>query len=170
MMGAHPRCTSGRVSLVRLAVGILRRAPYGFLITSGTPPSARLVQHLLVDDDAAVWIGTSPRSRKVRSVVADGVATYAVEDRERFAYVSVAGPADIIDGVEARIRLWEEGLRPFFPDGPEGDDFVLVRVAPDAVEVMSFADRVHPDPFGLVPARAERRKDVWQRVPPDRRP
>ena len=168
--GTGPTGNSGDVSLVPLAVQIMRDIPYGFLISPGSPPTARLVQHLFVSDDAAVWIGTSPRSRKAQSIAADGTATYAVEDRTRFAYVSVSGPAVGVDDLEARCSLWEEGLRAFFPEGPDGDDFTLIQLVPDNVEVMSFADGVHPDPYGLVPAIAERRDDTWQQLlPHDRR-
>lgn len=158
------------MALVPLAVEIIRSAPYGFLVTSGLPPKARLVQHLRVDDEAVVWIGTSPRSRKAHAVATEGVATYVVEDLARFAYVSVAGAADLVDDVLMRKELWEEGLRSFFPAGPEGDDFVLVRVKPDVVEVMSFADGVHPDPYGLVPSVAERSGGGWHEVEATRLP
>lgn len=95
-----------------LAVEVLRNVPYGFLVTSGSPPTARLVQHLRVEDDGVVWIGTSP----------------------------------------------------------EGDDFVLVRVRPHVVEAMSFADGLHPDPYGLVPGMAERSNGAWSDVEPTQLP
>ncbi|MAT07229.1 MAG: stress protein [Acidimicrobiaceae bacterium] len=156
------------MDIAQLAVETLRTVPYGFLVTPATPPTARLVQHLHVDDDAAVWIGTSPRSRKASSIATHGAATYVVEDRDRFAYVSVAGTADVVTDLATRNRMWEEGLRAFFPAGPEGDDFVLVRLTPDVVEAMSFADGVHPDPYGLVPCRVERREGAWREVEPER--
>lgn len=173
-MGCAPNAISGRsvseIDTVPLALGILRSVPYGFLITSGSPPAARLVQHLRVDDDGAVWIGTSPRSRKAHAVRSDRVATYVVEDRSRFAYACISGAADVVDEIATRKQLWDQGLVAFFPDGPEADDFVLVRVIPRLVEVMSFADGVHPDPYGLVPASAERVGGEWHEVQPSRLP
>ena len=50
------------------------------------------------------------------------------------------------------------------PDGPEGDDFVLIRLVPRRIELMSFADRIHPEPYGLKEAVLERRDDGWARV------
>jgi general stress protein 26 len=158
------------IETLALALEILRSVPYGFLITPGSPPTARLVQHLSVEDDGVVWIGTSPRSRKAHAVTSEGLATYVVEDRSRFAYVSLSCAADVVDDMATRKQLWDQGLVAFFPDGPEGDDFVLVRVIPRVVEVMSFADGVHPDPYGLVPATAERASGNWQEVQPTRLP
>lgn len=99
--------------------------------------------------DAGVWIGTSPRSRKVREVRQRPAVTYAVEDRAAFAYTAVRGRAELIEDIDLRRARWEPGLRAFFPGGPDGDDFVLLHVVPSTVEVMSFAHGVHPDPYGL---------------------
>lgn len=135
---------------MQLACATLRSQPYGFLATCATTgPNVRLVQHLRIDDDAGVWIGTSPRSRKVREVQQRPAATYAVEDRASFAYAAVCGRAELVDDLDLRRALWEPGLQAFFPAGPGGDDFVLLHVVPSTVEVMSFAHGVHPDPYGL---------------------
>lgn len=138
------------MDLLSLVVRTLRSQPYGFLATSSLAgPSVRLVQHLRVDDDATVWLGTSPVSRKISEVREQDDATYAVEDREAFAYAVVRGRADIVEDPTMRRVLWDPGLRAFFPGGPDGNDFVLLRIAPSSLEAMSFADSVHPDPYGL---------------------
>lgn len=138
------------MDLSTVALAILRSHPYGFLATTGPArPSVRLVQHLRVDDDATIWIGTSPRSRKAVEIAGSPEVTYAAEDRARFAYAAVSARAEIIEDVAIRKALWEPGLEAFFPEGPGGDDFVLVRLTPDDIELMSFTDGVHPDPYGL---------------------
>lgn len=145
------------MDILALAVGILRSQPYGFLATPAADgPDLRLVQPLRIDDDATVWIGTSPASRKAGQVEARAGASYAVEDRSRFAYAAVRGPAGLVRDAQLCDALWEPGLAAFFPDGPHGGDFALLRVVPTSVEVMSFADGVHPEPYGLRPA-------VWSR-------
>jgi hypothetical protein len=42
------------------------------------------------------------------------------------------------------------GLEAFFPSGPDGDDFVLIHLVPNMIELIDFAHGVHPDPYGLV--------------------
>jgi general stress protein 26 len=152
------------------AMGLLRANPYGFLVTvSGAGrPHARLVQHLAVEDDATIWIGTSPRSRKAADIAHSAEVTYAVEDRGKFAYAAVSGTASLIADEAVRLRYWEEGLRAFFPDGPTGEDFVIIRIDGARIELMDFADGIHPAPYGLLPALAVRREE-WQLEPADRR-
>jgi general stress protein 26 len=158
------------------AQALLRRNPYGFLATPGAWPGAaphvRLVQHLAVTDDLTVWIGTSPRSRKAADIAAnpDSRVAYAVEDRAAFAYLSVSATVSVVDDERERAAKWEDGLAAFFPAGPLGDDFVLLRLDPLRLELMDFTRRLHPDPFGLVPVVVERHAGIWTAAPPDRAP
>ncbi|MFB8008872.1 pyridoxamine 5'-phosphate oxidase family protein [Nocardia sp. NPDC056000] len=143
--------------LFEIAAALLRANTYGFLITIGDEiPNARLVQHVGLDDDGTIWIGTSPKSRKAADIAAHPKVTYAVQDRDTPAYVSVHATAEIVDDLATRKERWINGFEKFFPAGPDGDDFVLLRLRPHAVEVMDFARQIHPDPFGLLPARAVR--------------
>ncbi len=148
---------------LEVARRLLRAAPYGFLITSSEEGlRARLVQHLLVDDDCSIWLATSPRSRKVADIqTSRGPVVYAVEDQEAFGYVTVSGEPSLIDDDARRSELWEEGLRAFFPGGPLGGDLVLVRVAAHRLELMSFADGIHPDPYGLAALTLTRAGGGW---------
>jgi general stress protein 26 len=156
--------------LVEVALRLLREAPYGFLVTaeSDGPPSGRLVQHLEVTADLAVTFSTSPRSRKAVRIARWGSATYLVEDLGHLAYAALAGPARLIEDLDERRRLWHEGLRAFFPDGPAGDDFVLVTLAAERVELWSLGDGVHPEPYGLIPASAVRTGEGWRTVAAER--
>lgn len=125
---------------------------YGFLVTIGMRPHARLVQHLLADEGLDVWIGTSPASRKVAEA-AEGWATYALEDRPCFAAVSLSGPVTVVDAPDLRTHHWAEGFDAFFPDGPLGDDYVLLHLVPNEIELIDFANGIHPDPYGLASQR-----------------
>lgn len=148
--------------LAGLAVGMLRANPYGFFVTATSEgPHSRLVQHLCVDEDTTIWIGTSPRSRKVADIAVSPRVCYSVEDRAAFAYVTIAADAAVVEDAAQCRAKWDPGLATFFPAGPEGDDFVVLRLSPLRVELMSFAQRVHPDPYGLVPAVIERRAGAW---------
>lgn len=149
--------------LVRAALLILRGNPSGFPSTrSDADLHTRLVQHLRVDDDCGVWVGTSPGSRKAAEIRRDPAVTVAVEDRGRFAFATVVGRAGLVTDHELRQEVWREGdLAPFFPAGPLGDDFVLVHVRADRLELMDFAAGIHPDPFGPVPVAVVRSGDGW---------
>ena len=152
--------------LAELAIEIVRSAPYGFVVTAeeAGPPSGRLVQHLLVDARAKVVFSTSPATRKAQRIEATGSMTYLVEDRQRFAYVSLSGPAKLETALAARREHWEEGLRAFFPDGAESEDFVLVVMETERIEMWSATDGPHPDPYGLAAVTLARTDAGWQRV------
>ena len=159
-------------ALLKIALETLRGYPFGFLSTVGSEPErvdTRLVEHLAVDDDLDVWIGTSPRSRKVVQVAECPEATYAVEDREGVGAVTVRARARVVTDEDELTARWLDDLAAFFPGGPRGGDFVLLALRPYRVELMSFANGVHPEPYGLVPAVAERDGDAWRVVPADRR-
>jgi general stress protein 26 len=165
----HPGdvCYAARVDgsdLLANVLSLLRRTPYGFLISHAGDGgvSARLVQHLAVEDDGRTWIGTSPRSRKVQEIDMNPEVAYACEDRTSFAYVSLVGRARLVDDDDQRVARWNDGLATFFPDGPTGGDFVLVEVVPRRIEIMDFARAVHPEPLGLVPAVLVRRGHGWE--------
>jgi general stress protein 26 len=152
--------------LTELALEIVRSNPYGFVVTAeeSGPPSGRLVQHLAVDGQGRVVFSTSPATRKARRIEAAGEVTYLVEDRQRFAYVSLSGRAEIETSLAARREHWDEGLRAFFPAGPDGDDFVLVVLNTQRIEMWSATDGPHPDPYGLAAATVVRTDVGWQRI------
>ncbi|MFI9201540.1 pyridoxamine 5'-phosphate oxidase family protein [Streptomyces sp. NPDC053048] len=158
-------------SLFEAALRLARSNPYGFLTThDGDRPHTRLVEHVAVDDDGTVWIGTSPRSRKAAGIARRPEVTYAVEDRAAYAYVVLEGEATVEDDPELRLAHWKDSFEAFFPGGPAGDDYVLLRLRPRRIELMDFTRQVHPAPFGLVPAVVERDGTGWTPVHADRRP
>ena len=107
--------------LADMAIRMLRANPYGFLITAtGEGPHSRLVQHLCVDDDATIWVGTSPRSRKVADIAVSPLVCYSAEDGRRSpTSPSQRTPPWLRTPTQCRAK-WDSGLAPFFPSGPEG--------------------------------------------------
>jgi general stress protein 26 len=148
--------------LLDVALELLRANPYGFLSTvDNGQPHTRLVQHVSVDADGTVWIGTSPASRKAAEISRHRKVSYAVEDRAAFAYLCLHADAELVGDTTERVARWQNGLESFFPAGPAGDDFMLIRLRPHRIELMDFSRKIHPDPYGLVPAAAERRDGSW---------
>ncbi len=160
--------TAGR--MLAIVDELLASNPYGFLVSHGSGGHTRLVHHLGESGGSEVWIGTSPRSRKAADVRAVPGVTYAVEDRNRFAYVALYADAEVVEDAATLEARWVPDLEAFFPEGPLGGDFVLLRLAPWRIELMSFADAVHPEPYGLLPAALTRADGSrpWQAVQADR--
>lgn len=145
---------------------LLTQATYGFLGTTRSGlPASRLCEHLAVDDDLTIWIGTSRSSRKVTEIDADPAVVYAVEDRAGLGYIATMGRAALDTTPEQCAALWRPHLLRFFPDGPNGDDFTLLRIVVHQVELMSFAAGLHPEPLGLRSVTITKEGHTW--TPPD---
>ncbi|MGW1492640.1 pyridoxamine 5'-phosphate oxidase family protein [Streptomyces sp. NPDC002402] len=149
--------------LLALAVGTARRNPHGFLASADHAgrPHVRLMQHLVVDDDATVCFGTSRRSREVAGIAGAPEVGYAIEDRAAFSYVTLYGR--LVDDQARWLELWDDepGIR-FFPDRPTRGDFDLLELVPHRIELVDFTARVNPEPQGLVPAVIEKTGTGWE--------
>lgn len=142
---------------------ILEAAEFSFLITRGKKGAlnARLMQPFGPDDNLTIWFGASPRSRKIREIREDSQVTVTFEYAEEGAYVTLLGEAAIKTDRETRRLYWRDSFSAFWPDGPEGDDYVIISFSPSRIEVMDIDRGVAPEPFGLQPAVLERQGSVW---------
>ena len=136
---------------------------YGFLATSDARggPSVRMVQHLEVSDNLDVAFSTSPTTRKAAELRASPDVAYSIADESGGAAVTIYGPVTLGHDSERRRALWLDELELFFPGGPDSDDFLIVEIAAARVEVWSFADGIHPPPFGLNSASILRTAVGW---------
>lgn len=151
--------------VLKAAADSVQAAEYCFLITVMGDvgwPNARLMQTLALGDDMIVWLGTSVKSRKVREIADNNRVTLACVDTTETAYVTLFGNAAIEAGLAERQQFWREDWVTFFPEGPMGEDFVLIKFVPTRIEVMNFARNVAPEPFGLQPAILVRADVGWQ--------
>jgi len=141
----------------------LESVEYCFLITLGESgePHARLVQPFEPEEDLTLWVGTWVKSRKVQEIQRDSRVTLAFYDEEDTAYVTLKGSADIESGLENRKKYWREEWIGFLPEGPEGDDYVVIKFVPERIEMMSFGRGILPPPYGLRPAVLVRSADSW---------
>ncbi|MCG6981284.1 MAG: pyridoxamine 5'-phosphate oxidase family protein [Deltaproteobacteria bacterium] len=141
----------------------MRSAEYCMLITLGErgEANARLVQPFEPEGDMTIWVGTWSKSRKVREILNDRRVTLAFHDKEDTAYVTLLGSAEIESDINKKRKYWREEWVGFIPQGPEGEDYVLVKFTPFRIEIMSFGSGILPQPYGLKPAVLVRSDDVW---------
>ncbi len=141
----------------------LASVEFCFFITlnASGQPNTRLMQPFAPDADLTLWLGTSPASRKVQDIRRDPRVTLAFHHAPAVAYVTLHGLAEVITDIQARQQRWREDWRAFFPDGPTGDDYVLLRCVPAHIEALHFTQHITPAPFGLRPAILRRRGDHW---------
>ncbi len=115
----------------------------------GDQPRVRTVSPI-VEDDMSIWVTTRSTSRKIKQLRENPKICLAfVEPPEGDKAVTVIGEAQIIPDLEKRRRVWK--LAPFdlyehFPDGPDSDDFCVLRIMTNRIEwreVGTGALRIH---------------------------
>jgi general stress protein 26 len=103
----------------------------------GDQPRVRTVSPI-VEDDMSIWVTTRSTSRKVKQLRENPKICLAfVEPPDGDKAVTVIGEAQIIPDIEKKKRVWN--LAPFdlyehFPNGPESDDFCLLKIAINKIE------------------------------------
>ena len=149
--------------LLDVTMTTIQAAEHCFLITLGQDggPQARLMLPFPPEQNLTIWMGASPRSRKVRELRADPRATLGYDCAAEGAYVTLLGTASIEDDLALRRKYWRRRFVQFWPDGPEADDYVLIRFVPSRIELMNVAQEVVPEPYGLRAAVLVRRAREW---------
>jgi general stress protein 26 len=142
---------------------MLERAKYCFLITQSTESwcSARLLEPIVDAEDFILWFGTHPSSRKVKEIKTNPHVTVALENVSENANLVLYGVAVIEDNAEIKQQQWKETWRMFFPNGPLGQDYVVIKVEVKRMELMNFSRNVIPEPFGLKPLVFTKQETTW---------
>ena len=103
----------------------------------GDQPRVRIVSPV-VEDDMSIWVTTRSTSRKVKQLRENPKICLAfVEPPEGDKSVTVIGEASMIPDIEKKRRVWK--LAPFdlyehFPDGPDSDDFCVLKIMVNRIE------------------------------------
>lgn len=152
-------------STLAAARATIGRRSYCVLVTHDeVEMDGRVVQRARRPDESlTLWFGTTPTSRKVAQIRADPSVTVIFLDDSRTAGVTLRGSIEIVEDPAERRRHFRSSWWAFFPDGPEGDDFVALRFVPTAVQVWDGRRGVTPPPFGLASSRLVRENGGWAR-------
>ena len=152
------------VDLLHAARRVIDRAQICFLVTGQRSEDlhGRLMHPFPPDDDFTIWLGTSPRCRKIDDIRQGGSVLVAYSDVAHGAYATVAGNASLESSLPLRRQHWRETFREWWPDGPDSDDYVLIRLEPRRIELVSGAEHVEPEPKGLCAAVLSRQGERWR--------
>ena len=103
----------------------------------GDQPRVRPVSPI-VENDMSIWVTTYGTSRKVKQIRHNPkICLVFVEQPDGDKAATVIGEARIIPDIRKRRRVWK--LAPFdlyehFPEGPDSDDFCLLRIVVKRIE------------------------------------
>lgn len=141
----------------------MKEADYCFFMTHGESNqiNARLMHPFEPDSDFNVWLGASPNSRKVREVLRQNKVTLAFINPRSTAYITIVGTAVLDSNIDLKRKYWRAYWSDMYPGGPENDEYILIKVVPDRIELMDFADSALPQPYGLKPQGLARRGGAW---------
>lgn len=104
--------------------------------------------------DMTVWLATNARSRKVTEIKSDSRVTLHWVDPSGGGYVTLLGNAEIVTDPMERSARWKDEWSTFYEDRNHGDDYMLIRVVPFRLEVLSYdagllGDPVTWQPYGI---------------------
>jgi general stress protein 26 len=103
----------------------------------GDQPRVRTVSPI-VEDDMSIWVTTGGTSRKVKQIRQNPkicLAFVELPDGDKAAVV--IGEAQIIPDIEKKKRVWKLAsfdLWKHFPNGPDSDDFCLLKIIVKSIE------------------------------------
>ena len=147
----------GRVAIIAAAKEIMTTSRYATLVTIGPAgqPQARIVDPFAPDSNFIIWVATNALTRKVGEIKADARVTLLYFDATAREYATVIGTAQIVDDPAEKLRHWKQEWAEFYSDGPRGSDYVLIRVKPARLEVLSPSRGVLNDPKTWLPAAVD---------------
>lgn len=128
-----------KTEIVAAARDVMQRARYATFTTvdANGQPQSRVVDPVAPDSGLVVWIGTNPATRKVGEVRAHPRVSLLYFDATGLEYAMLTGAATVVTDAREKARHWKPEWAPFYPKGAQDPGYVLIRVAPSRVEVVS---------------------------------
>jgi general stress protein 26 len=95
---------------------------------------ARPVQTLAIERDRSLWFFTDIRSEKAFELTRDVRLGLGYADPKGRRYLAVAGTGRVLRDADKARKLWTVEQRAYYPDGPEDEHLVLLRVQVERAE------------------------------------
>jgi general stress protein 26 len=114
----------------RRFVGLLRSFDTAMLATRTSDGAlrARPMAIARVDDDGTTWFVSDADAPKAQEI--GQRSEVAVVMQSDSAWASLSGRASTVLDRELLRAMWNESFRPWFPEGPDHPEIVLIRVEP----------------------------------------
>ena len=86
------------------------------------------------DFGGELWFASNDGAPKLEEIANEAHVLLAYSEPKSQNYVSVAGSATIVHDTAKANELWSEGLRVWFPKGPDDPGMALIRVKIESAE------------------------------------
>ena len=136
-----------RQRLLAAAREIMNAARYCTMVTNGpgTQPQARIIDAFSPDSQFVVWIATNPLTRKVAELKANPRVTLLYYHAPTYEYVTLQGTATFSDAPADRAAHWKPDWAKLYKDEYRGADYLLIKVVPSRLEIVSVARGINND-------------------------
>ena len=114
-------------------------------------PRVRVMDPFKPEPDFTVWFGTNPKSRKVDQIKKNPKVTLYYLETGNTGYVMIQGTAQLVNDEREKETRWKDGWEAFYPNKPI--DYLLIKVTPNWIEVVSYAHNILGDPETWEPAK-----------------
>lgn len=143
-----PPTAPTKVQVLTAARDVMQTARYSTLVTLGEDghPQARIVDPFPPEEDFAIWVGTNPLTRKVAEIGRDPRVTMLYFNPAANEYVTIIGAATLVRDPAEKARHWKAEWSAFYKDGPRGETYLLIRVRPKRLEILSPRHGLMNDP------------------------
>lgn len=137
-----------RAEILTAARSIISKARFGTLVTLGEKgePRARIVDPFAPDSSFVVWVATNPLTRKVGEIRRDHRVVMMWFESGNPGYVSLNGRAVLVSDAAEKEKHWKEDWKNLYRDRNHGADYLLIRIEPTHMEVVSYANGMVGDP------------------------
>ena len=141
---------SSDIKLIKAAREIMTTAGTCALITLDEEgrPRVRAMEPFTPESDLSVWFGTNPKSRKVNQIKNDSRVTLYYLDSDASGYVMIYGTAQLVVDPDEKENYWKEEWEAFYPNK---DGYMLIKVTPIWMEVLSPKHGINNDPVTWQP-------------------
>jgi general stress protein 26 len=145
---AQQKAPPTRDEILVTARSIIQKARFATFVTVGDKgePQARIVDPFAPDSSFTVWVATNPLTRKVSQIRRDARVTLLWFDPGNFGYVSLDGRAILMSEAAEKEKHWKEEWSGLYRDRNHGDGYLLIRVTPVHMELVSYANGMIGDP------------------------
>ena len=89
--------------------------------------------------DGTLWFITFKHTAKIQELATDDRVLVSYAEPTKYEYISVSGRARLVEDKKRVSELWYEGLRVWFPDGPDDPELALVAVDVESVKYWTNA-------------------------------
>lgn len=144
---------SERSNIISVAKEVMREARFCSFVTLGSDghPQARVVDPFVPEEDLTVWVATNSVTRKVAELRKDPRVTLFYFEPQSLSYVTLLGTAELVQDPAEKAKHWKEEWAPFYKDENRGDDYLLIRVRPRRLEIVSYAHGLFNNPETWAP-------------------